>query len=56
MFFLPRSQLLGSLGALMYVGQAVQGIQLDLSDTSKTLPSPERSRHNCTRELAFNDC
>ena len=35
--------MLGALGALIFGGRAVQGIELDLSDTSKTLPS--RSYH-----------
>ena len=35
MLLLWKSQLLGALGALIYGGTAVQGIELDLSDTSK---------------------
>ena len=51
MFFLPKPQLLGVLGALTFGGQAVQGIELDLSDTSKILPTPEWPGQNSTHGL-----
>ena len=35
MLLLWKSQLLGALGALIYGGTVVHGIELDLSDTSK---------------------
>lgn len=38
MFLLWKPKVLGALGALMFGGQAVQGIELDLSDTSKIWP------------------
>ena len=40
MLSLWKSQLLGALGALIYGGKAVHGIELDLSDTSKISSSP----------------
>ena len=49
LFSLRKSQVLGALGALMYGGQSVQGIELDLSNTSKTLPSPGCQQHTCAR-------
>ena len=35
MYFLRKPQILGAFGALMFGGRAVQGIELDLTDTSK---------------------
>lgn len=40
MLLLGKAQLLGALGALVYGGKAVHGIELDLSDTSKISSSP----------------
>lgn len=51
MFLLPKSQLLGVLGALTFGSQAVQGIQLDLSDTSKILPTSGCPGQNSTHGL-----
>lgn len=48
MFFLQKPQMLGALGALMFGGRAVQGIELDLSDTGKILPFPECRKHVST--------
>ena len=51
MLFLPIPQLLGVLGALMIGGQAVLAIQLDLSDTSKILPSLKPRRNIWTHKF-----
>lgn len=51
MLFLRKPQVLGALGALMYGGQAVQGIELDLSDSSKILPSPACRQYPRTHKL-----
>ena len=55
MFFLPKSQLLGVLGALTFGSQAVQGIELDLSDTSKILPTPECPGQIHRMDFLFSD-
>ena len=39
MFFFQKHQVLGALGALLFVGRNVQGIELDLSDTGKINPT-----------------
>ena len=35
MLFFQKHQVLGALGALLFVGRNVQGIELDLSDTGE---------------------
>lgn len=37
--------MLGALGALIFGGRAVQGIELDLTDPSKILPSSKCRKH-----------
>ena len=44
MFLFQKHQVLGALGALLFVGRNVQGIELDLSDTGKIDPTTPAMR------------
>ena len=53
MIILRKPQVLGALGALIFGGQAVQGIELDLSDTGTILSPPKCLKHATNNTIQF---